>query len=319
MCGIYGWQWRRERKPSQGQRLILASILGAQNDNRGGDSWGWYSLMTGTFNKGLGDVAEDARFAAHHDSIICHTRKATTGAKTIDNAHPWRFGHIIGAHNGQVYNHKELCEERGAVEVDSMHIFKALEQGKELDGIRGYGCLEWVDENKGASRINLVRTSSTGDLSIAVTEHGVIWSSLKSHLSIAMRTSGIGDQSRVFELPPESVFAVYDGRLFETKSKLKFEEKQSYTIGYGTYGSQYSLYGPGPRPTPPETTPMFSVTKSIRKTIGRAAAMMPPGGVAFICRECYREVDLQKRCPRGHASGVLVMKEAASTGPVEKS
>lgn len=326
MCGIYGWQWRHDNKPSIIKRTILASTLGLLNDRRGGDSWGWYSLNTGEFKKGLGDVAFDARHAAHHDSLLAHTRKATVGKVSIDNAHPWKFGSVVGAHNGGVYNHHELnqqLKDEGflELEVDSMHIFDCLSVNRKLIGVRGYGSIEWTDDREEPGIINLLRASTSASLRIAVTPNGVVWSSEIDHLKAALALSGIGDFKQTLEPKDKIVYRVVAGRLKETDVKMGFDapiEPPKWTPGYssGVYGSQGVLL-PSARPTPPanDNQEPWRPTKSIRKTIGRAVAKLPPGVAAYICGDCYREVDEQKKCPRGHSGGVLVVKDAA-TGPV---
>lgn len=325
MCGIYGWQWRHDNKPSLVRRMILAATLGAANDNRGGDSWGWFSLNTRQFNKSLGRIMFDARFAAHHDSIICHTRKATVGKISVENSHPWRFGHIVGAHNGSVNNHLEIKNKTGVdLEVDSMYIFDSFQRGKGFEGIRGYGAVEWINESENPNAIKLLRASGGASLSVLVNAHGVVWSSDKDHLKLALAVSGIGDGDKVLEPESQIVYRVEGGKLFKTTTKMGFEEYQyssnttSYGSGWQGHGSYYQRsmqYGPDPRPTPPDLE-KWRPTKSIRKTIGKAVAKLPPGVAAYICGDCYREVDEQKRCPRGHSGAVLVVKDVA-TGPVE--
>lgn len=41
-------------------------------------------------------------------TIIAHSRMATTGAKTIQNVHPFFYDNTAFIHNGMVYNHKQL-------------------------------------------------------------------------------------------------------------------------------------------------------------------------------------------------------------------
>lgn len=311
MCGIYGWQWRRDRKPTAGQRLIIAAVLGQANDSRGGDSFGWYATELGVFHKGMGEISPDARFAAHHDSIICHTRKATVGAKTIENAHPFSIGSVVGAHNGSVYNHDDLSKERHKYEVDSQHIFHGLEAKTDLAGVRGHGAIEWVDKRVARNTINLVRASVSADLAAIVTDQGVVWTSAGSALRSAMALSGLGNPQHVFEITSLKIHQVRDGRMYKLDKELKFDEwkpQQYQPVAIGqTYGSQQSWreFIGDPDPTPPA----FHVTKSVRKTIGKAAVKLAAGAVAYLCGSCYRETDLQRRCPRGHAGGVVEMRE----------
>ena len=65
-------------------------------------------------------------------AFIGHARAATRGSITNFNAHPFRYGHIVGAHNGTLdWNcQKELKDALGGLEfpVDSMYIFAAIEE-----------------------------------------------------------------------------------------------------------------------------------------------------------------------------------------------
>jgi len=96
-------------------------ILGIYNDIRGGHSCG--ISIDGDIIAGVNDEKLFKNFIAENDIIapnylpvvLGHTRMATGGAHTIDNAHPFGFGDnkgsykFIGAHNGTLHNHIELA------------------------------------------------------------------------------------------------------------------------------------------------------------------------------------------------------------------
>jgi hypothetical protein len=81
------------------------------------------------------DLFDMGRFkeamSAHNScAFIGHNRAATRGEINHTNAHPWRFGNIVGAHNGTIwpYCHKDLNKELGEdYPVDSMAIFAAID------------------------------------------------------------------------------------------------------------------------------------------------------------------------------------------------
>lgn len=318
MCGIFGWSWKRNKKPTLEQRSILAATLGYLNDSRGGDSWGFYSPSSNQMFKNIGLAGEYTRALAVFDDIIGHTRKATKGAVSVENAHPFVIGQVVGAHNGMVYNSDDL-DKKEKFEVDSQHIFRSLNEKENLKGLRGYGSIEWVDLRDGLKFINIARASDTAELSVCDTEHGFVWSSSKSTLQASIAMSGVGNHTLVRDLDAKSIHRVCAGVVSNTGEHIEFESfvdnRDDKYEHLGTYGSRYfqsrfSLHDDDER----ESAMGFRVTNKVRKTIGRNAGKSLLTGSATLCRECYREVDENKKCVKGHDKGVLVMK-SAGTGP----
>lgn len=89
--------------------------------------------------------------------IVGHNRAATRGAHTSDNAHPFQEGKIILAHNGTIFNQKELSPDKD-VQVDSNSIAIALDNNSIDDvipKIDGAFALIWYnneEENLYATR-----------------------------------------------------------------------------------------------------------------------------------------------------------------------
>ena len=88
-----------------------------------------------------------------NDTIIMgHTRHASIPNSTLDEAaHPFHIGEIIGAHNGMIFNWKEIEREIKPKEsfiVDSQAIFALLDVAKKpisaLEQLEGYFALEWT-------------------------------------------------------------------------------------------------------------------------------------------------------------------------------
>jgi len=66
--------------------------------------------------------------------LLGHTRFATEGAIVKNNAHPFRVGDTIGAHNGCVYNIEEMQTKLDKqCPVDSQLIFKAIDDNDNID------------------------------------------------------------------------------------------------------------------------------------------------------------------------------------------
>lgn len=200
MCGIFGFNFK-QGTISTSRAAILSTNLARLNDNRGGHSWGFCATDNNELvvKRGLGDMAMAAHQMIDHTTLFGHTRYGTTGANTVENAHPFEIGNIIGAHNGIVYNHTNLQRKYDRNhEVDSQHFFSHLNENKDFSDIEGYGSIEWIQKDD-PSHIYLCKMRN-GELSIfgigdrsAGFTNGVVWSSNDKHLMEALFCAGIKD------------------------------------------------------------------------------------------------------------------------------
>ncbi len=122
MCGIVGYVGKAEAPQALLQGL-------KRLEYRGYDSAGMATLNGSglAVRKAVGRIAELEKLVAeepiHGQTGICHTRWATHGSVTRENAHPHfdRSGKLALVHNGVIENYLEL---RAALEIDG-HFFKS--------------------------------------------------------------------------------------------------------------------------------------------------------------------------------------------------
>ncbi len=182
MCGLFGAispKW----DPSVIRTLAIC------NRERGTDSLGFFD-STGRMIKGASDPMqvlgqenitrwlEGSKEGTDKNDpswfIAGHTRLGTRGAANRKNAHPFRYGNIIGSHNGMVTASMDYA-------VDSMILFDELNQAGGdyqlgLEGIAGYWGLSWYDGTSFYLQVN------NADLHITKINDAWYYSSDDEHL-----------------------------------------------------------------------------------------------------------------------------------------
>lgn len=167
MCGLVGIAGKLEyRDEATMKRLLLFDFF------RGPDSTGFAALRKDGSVK-LAKMAshpidffDSKKFqealSGHTSSVFLgHNRLATRGAVNGFNAHPYQFGHIVGAHNGSLdkSSHEALQDAVGEkFEVDSQAIFAAIEKlgiEETVPLLQGAWALTWFDLKEGT--LNFLR------------------------------------------------------------------------------------------------------------------------------------------------------------------
>ena len=117
MCRLFGF---RSVIPSQMHRsLIAADNALARQSDRHPDGWGVAYYVDGAphVTKSPAHALNDALFhrvsgVVSSQTVLAHVRKATQGALTVLNCHPFQYGRWVFAHNGDVPDfvdqHREL-------------------------------------------------------------------------------------------------------------------------------------------------------------------------------------------------------------------
>lgn len=124
MCGIMGLV--KGSKTTEREARAIQALLIA-NETRGDHSTGIYSK--GKIYKTVDSstlFVQDTRvrpLLIGSNLILGHTRFATKGAITRENAHPYKFGRVVGIHNGVLSDYGEVYPNAA---VDSMAIFYGL-------------------------------------------------------------------------------------------------------------------------------------------------------------------------------------------------
>lgn len=245
-CGIAGYSG------SIPPNMANMKILGMYNIARGDDSCG--IALDDKCYKGIGVNANWINFMENNkipdpsinNTVIIHTRKATGGQHTAENAHPFEFfrgdnpsptrkPYFIGCHNGTLKNEdaleKQFKMKDFKYNIDSQLLLKIISLATKKDS----SSLKVLEQYKGGAALLFYWTSepntlyawkgATKDYANYVeerplfywkTDGGVYISSIKESL----KAIG-GDDTTVFSFKQNTLFKINQGEIEELP--MKFE------------------------------------------------------------------------------------------------
>ena len=261
MCALLGW-YLKPGAFSLEAKTKLAEYLVPESDKLGGDSWGC-AIPQGQgrveVRRGMGNMADRCVSAelATHDILYGHCRRATSGAKTLRNSHPFCVDHIIGAHNGMVHNHARLdsCYPIRHCEVDSKHIFHHLAQGLSLEELDAWGVV-WFIRRHDPTKLNLFR-SAYGHLAIrglgknSESCYGIIFATIAVDAEAA--AEAMESESFMYSFDAHKLYFIKDGALWDSKHDIAFGEghRSSGDDYWDTHGSNTGYTTRSPLRLPP--------------------------------------------------------------------
>lgn len=189
------------------------------------------------------DKFQDGVFVGNNvHCLMGHNRFRTQGEITAENAHPFEFENVVGAHNGTCasYITKDLYEA-GKYEIDSQKIFSQLNHDGNVanlwsqleDSQTSAAALTWWD--KRTNSFNFIRNSQRPlYLSVNKTGDTLYWASEKWMLQIALGRVGV----EVQDIEEAEVHSHHQLRFWEGKAlleKAKIDHKKwtyHYQTGY---------------------------------------------------------------------------------------
>jgi glucosamine 6-phosphate synthetase-like amidotransferase/phosphosugar isomerase protein len=260
MCGIYGIA--KSLTPYTNKQLkVVKKVLremAVDSESRGAHSSGIAKVGANTrIYKSLLPSSKFVDTKEYHDAVsslktdsyilLGHTRFATEGAIVKSNAHPFRVGDVVGAHNGCVYNISEMQTKLDKqCPVDSQLIFKSLNDNDNIqEAVQNFDAdfaLSFVKKNP--MKLYLTREENR-PLYVAYVPSlkTLFYASENSFVEDALVMNGINDVD-VYSLNKNTLYAFNTAKFDDLKTnveKTKFKyDSRVYHYSLNNYATSWS-------------------------------------------------------------------------------
>lgn len=231
MCGLYGVMGPGIQKKD----LQVLQDLGLISQLRGLEGSGmwqmrsngsrkqtelWYKTSS-SFQEMLDEISYDKELKnlmndIHANVFMGHVRWPTRGSRTSNNAHPFVFDSIVGAHNGTLHDVKY----QHATKTDSEMMFTDMTSRgivpvlRDLNENSAYA-ISLFDINQQA--MYFARNDKRTLYFAALEERNVIyWASEAGFLQLVLNREGMAH--KIIPLPPHKVYKIYPHRMTQDKT-----------------------------------------------------------------------------------------------------
>jgi len=251
MCGLYGYIGKPNKKTTTALRLLAIA-----NEVRGQDSAGIVVASKGgieLYKKAVNATKFMAKETTrqifnrqrYNDYIVAigHSRAATTGIISDENAHPYQVGGYVFAHNGIIDNFDELqTKYKTNYQVDSQIIGYLLNTCKDKTvfekKLQGWFTVPYFRLDD-IYTLRIAKNNAPCSFCFLPDNRGVLFSSVKEHLEIAVKRAKLN--GNIIETEGTKIYTLTwkNNKIEYTRENIT-PKSYSYGYNYGWYDDYYN-------------------------------------------------------------------------------